>query len=369
MTAFDSPKGPLAGIRIVEIDGIGPLPLAGMILADMGADIIRVTRPENRAGDWPDVGGSVIHRNRRFVQLDLKSAGGRAALMELASRADVLMEAFRPGTMEKLGLGPESCHRVNQLLVYARLSGWGQDGPMRTAAGHDINYLALSGALHSLGPRDRPPFPPLNFVADYGGGTMFLISGILAALLAGTRGARAQVVDVAIADTVATLMANYYSFLASGFWSVQREANLLDGAAPFYRCYECADGRYVAVGALEPRFFRELLHGLGISETVDQHDPLGWAALRKRFSDIFITRPRDDWAALFAESDACVSPVLDMKEAVANPQFVARGSHHRRSEIVQPSASPRFTAEPPPPSFDPVELAAHEIDAVWRTGR
>jgi alpha-methylacyl-CoA racemase len=340
--------GPLAGIRIVEIDAIGPVPLAAMLLADLGADIVRVARPPSAgAGAWDDVGGDILHRGRTVTYLNLKDEGDREQLLSLIDKADGLIEGYRPGVMERLGLGPDVCLARNPALVFGRMTGWGQTGPMALRAGHDINYLSITGALHAMGEKDAPPPVPLNLVGDYGGGAMFLIAGLLAALLSAKTTGQGQVVDACIADGTASLMSLFYAWQPKGLWRDEPASNLLDGAAPFYRCYACADGRHVAVGCLEPQFFAQMLKGLGLEERgYNQNDPAGWPAMQADFAAAFATRTRDAWAALFAETDACVTPVLSMAEAPAHPHNVARATFVQRGGIAQPAPAPRLSGTP-----------------------
>ena len=356
---------PLAGIRIVEFDAIGPVPLAAMLLADLGAELIRIARPP--ASDaWDDVGGAVLHRGRDYVALDLKAREGQQAALALVARADALIEGFRPGTMERLGLGPEPCIQANPSLVYTRVTGWGQSGPLAQRAGHDINYIALTGALRAMGKPHEPPPVPLNYVGDYAGGTMFALAGLMAALFQARSIGIGQVIDVAMTDSVAALSGLFYGFRASGLWRDQRAANLLDGSAPYYRCYGCADGEYVAVGALEPQFFALLLDGLGISrEDFVQADPACWPRMEEVFKRIFASKPRDYWGRLFADTDACVAPVLSFGEAAEHPHTVARGSIVRRDGVVQPAPAPRFSAMPLDIGERPAEVEAEEALARW----
>ena len=336
--------GPLTGIRIVEFDAIGPVPLAAMILADMGADVVRLARPS--AGAWDDVGGKVLHRSRSTVAVDLKNPGQRDAALDLIAGADAVLEGFRPGVLERLGLGPDVCLSRNPALVFGRMTGWGQDGPLAMRAGHDINYIALTGALHAIGKPGEPPTVPLNLVGDYGGGAMFLVTGILAGLLAAARTGRGQVVDVAMTEGTATLLSMFHAYSAGGRWRDEREANLLDGGAPFYRCYECADGKHVAVGCLEPQFFAAFLAGLELEAAeFRQHDPSSWPTMRACFEATFRTRGRDEWAAVFDGTDACVTPVLSLAEAPLHPHNVARGSYVERVGITQAAPAPRFSPD------------------------
>ncbi len=333
--------GPLAGYRIVELAGIGPGPFCGMVLADLGADIVRVDRPDGAAASKHDVVG----RGRRSVALDLKSAEGRADCLALIERADALIEGFRPGVMERLGLGPSECHARNPRLVYGRMTGWGQDGPWAKTAGHDINYIALTGALWSIGRRDERPPPPLNLIGDYGGGGMFLALGILAALLEAKGSGRGQVVDAAMTDGAALLMSVFYGMHAAGRWANAREANRLDGACPYYDTYVCADGKFIAVGALEPQFFALLLKGLGLEPAryADREDTARWPAIRADFAAVFRTKSRDAWAAIFDGTDACVAPVLDLEEAPRHPHNAARATFTEAHDVLRPAAAPRFS--------------------------
>lgn len=357
---------PLSGLRIIEIDGLGPVTFAGMMLADMGAEVVRLTRGGSAApAVFEDVGGEVLHRGRASAAVDLKSPQDREAVLALVERADALIEGFRPGVMERLGLGPDACAARNPKLVYGRVTGWGQIGPMAHEVGHDINYIALSGALHPMGEPDRPPRPPLNLVGDYGGGAMMLAAGVLAALLHAERTGRGQVVDAAMTDGSALLTGLFHAFLSRGMWSDRRGANLLDGGAPFYRCYACRDGRFVAVGALEPRFYEALIAGLGLRpDEAPQFDMAGWPALHRRFAEIFAARDRDDWAARFAGTEACVTPVLSLSEAAAHPHNRARGTF-AEGRLAQPAPAPRFDAQVPQPSPQGPALSLAETLALW----
>ena len=344
--------GPLKGLRILEFAGIGPGPFCGMVLADLGAEVVRLDRPDGPPGSRQEFVG----RGRRSVAVDLKAAGATDAVLRLVERADALIEGFRPGVMERLGLGPELCHARNPRLVYGRMTGWGQDGPLAPAAGHDITYIALTGALWSIGRAGERPVPPLNLVGDYGGGGMLLAVGVLAALLEAKTSGRGQVVDAAMVDGAAQLMAPIYSALARGGWRNERGVNRLDGAAPWYDTYACADGRWVAFGPIEPQFFAIAMGKLGLDPEGygDRMDPARWPALRGAVAAAFSAAPRDHWAALFDGTDACVAPVLDMAEAPSHPHNAARGVFTERHGAVQPAPAPRFgrtQAEPglPPP--------------------
>ncbi|BBX18176.1 MULTISPECIES: CaiB/BaiF CoA transferase family protein [Mycolicibacterium] len=334
-------SGPLSGIRVVELAGMGPGPHAAMMLADLGAEVTRVQRP----------GGAVAgHRGRRVVAADLKNPDELAAVRELIDRADVLLEGFRPGVTERLGLGPDECARLNPRLIYARVTGWGQTGPRAQQAGHDINYIGLTGLLHAMGAPDRPPPPPLNLVGDYGGGSLFAVVGVLAALIERQNSGRGQVVDAAIVNGASMLGHVVWSMLADGRWSDERGANAFDGSAPFYSTYECADGRYVAVGALEPAFYAELLRLLDIDPTTlgPQRDPAGWPAMRRVLSERFGAHPRNHWSQLFADSDACVTPVLTATEAMDDPHLKARNIFVDVGGTLQPAPAPLFSRTPAP---------------------
>ncbi len=355
--------GPLGGLRVLEFAGLGPLPHAGMVLADLGADVLRVDRP----GAPPAVPPGPVDRGRRSAALDLAAPEGVAAALDLAAAADVLVEGFRPGVMERLGLGPDACLARNPRLVYGRVTGWGQDGPLAPRAGHDLTYLALTGALAAIGPAGGDPLPPLNLVADYGGGSMLLLVGVLAALVERGTSGRGQVVDAAMIDGTTSLLALTYGLLGAGLWRLERGANLLDGGAPYYATYRCADGGYVAVGALEERFWREVvrvldldLAGLGARE-----DPATWPALRERLAAAFATRPRDEWAALFAPLDACVAPVLTLDETLAHPQLGGRGSVvTSASGVPEPGPAPRFSRTPPSAGPPPRPAGADTLEAL-----
>jgi alpha-methylacyl-CoA racemase len=334
--------GPLQGVRIVEMDAIGPVPLAAMILADLGAEVVRIERPGGQQA-YDDLGEAIVHRGRLCVTLDLKHPEDRRQALEIVANADALLEGFRPGVMEKLGLGPDICLGENPRLVYARMTGWGQTGPFANAAGHDLNYIALAGALGAVGEPGSCPPPPLNLVGDYGGGAMFLVAGVLAGLLSARATGRGDVVDVAMTDGVGVLMSMFLALSQKGGWNDRRANNLLDGAAPFYRCYECADGRYVAVGAIEPQFFRRLVEGLGLDpKSIVQHDRSSWHRVTRLFATAFASRTRDEWARLFEGTDACVTPVLTIPESVEHPNNRARSAHVELDGLLQPAVAPRF---------------------------
>ena len=352
---------PLSGLRILEFDGLGPVTFAGMVLADLGADVLRLTRSASAGAPvFADVGGEVLHRSRAAVAVDLKNPADLARVRDLIASADALIEGFRPGVMERLGLGPEVCAGLNARLVFGRVTGWGQTGPMANEVGHDLNYIALSGALSMMGEPDRPPRPPLNVVGDYGGGAMLLVTGVLAALLEAKQTGRGRVVDAAMTDGSALLTSLFHALGARGMWSEARGANLLDGGAPFYRCYACRDGRFVAVGALEPQFYAALLVGLDIpAAEAPQFDLPAWPALHARLAAIFATRDRDDWADRFSGTDACVTPVLTISEAPGHPHNAARATFVDQG-VIQPAPAPRFggEAQAPTPQLAPVSLHA-----------
>ncbi len=337
-------SGPLAGLRVVEIAGLGPTPFTAMVLADMGAEVVRIERPGNR--HLLGLSYDILNRGRGFVTLDLKSGAGHAAARRLIHRADGLIEGLRPSVMERLGLGPGDFPE-NPRLVYGRMTGWGQSGPFAHTAGHDITYVALSGALHAIGPAERP-VPPLNLVGDFGGGAMYLAFGMACAFLEAARSGRGQVVDAAISDGVAHQMAMIRAMAAEGLWSEAREANLLDGAAPFYRCYQCRCGGFLAVGAIEPKFWSEFLRLAGIDEAgmPAQMDRARWPEAAARVAARIAGRTRDDWAAVFAGSDACAVPVLTLAEAPAHPHNAARATHVRHEGVVQPAPAPRLMRTP-----------------------
>ena len=367
-------QGPLTGVRVVELASIGPGPFAGMLLADLGADVVRVDRPGG-AGLGIDPAVDVTGRNKRSVLVDLKQDGPQPVL-ELAERADVLIEGYRPGVAERLGVGPQACLEHNPRLVYGRMTGWGQDGPLRERAGHDIGYIAVTGALHMIGPADGAPVVPANLLGDYAGGARYLGAGVLAALHHAREPGAGQVVDAAIVDGTSHLTAMLQGMLAAGAWQDQRGVNLLDGSCPFYGVYETADGGHLAVGALEPRFYAEFISLLGLdaggeSPAVGDADRLPpredlarWGELREVIAARVRTRARDDWAEVFADSDACVAPVLSMREAHAHPHLASRGTYVEHSGITQPAPAPRFSATPTSVRTAPATPGAHGADVA-----
>jgi alpha-methylacyl-CoA racemase len=349
--------GPLHGFRIVEMGGIGPAPFAGALLGDLGADVLRIDRVP-RPGVEPDLPArfDFYNRNKRSVALDLKQPQAVATVLQLVAKADALIEGFRPSVMERLGLGPDICHNANPRLVYARMTGWGQQGPMSQEAGHDINYLALTGALHCLGEADRPPPPPLNLVADLGGGALYLVVGLLAAIMEARQSGKGQTIDVAMIDGVTHLMSAFQAFRQQGSWTERRADNIVDGGAPFYGSYATRDGRFIAVGAIEPHFYANLLGVMGLvaGELPDQNDRASWPRMRHRFAEIFAGRTRDEWVAAAMGCDACLAPVLTIDEAPGHPQIQARGAYTMFDGVRHPSPAPRFSRTPsalhtPPP--------------------
>jgi alpha-methylacyl-CoA racemase len=336
--------GPLTGIRVVELAGLGPVPHACMVLADLGADVVRVDRPGGGNGL---AANDVLGRSRRSLAVDLKHPAGSEVVLRLVESADVLVEGLRPGVTERLGVGPQACLERNPRLVYGRMTGWGQDGPLAARVGHDLNYLAISGALGAVGEPGRKPVPPLNLVGDFGGGSMLLVSGVLAALVERATSGRGQVVDAAMVDGVSTLMAMTWAFRATGSWADERGVNILDGGAPFYDTYACADGGYLAIGALEPQFWAVVVEVLGLQDAPAQYDRDRWPELRRRIAVAVASRPRDEWAAVFEPLDACVSPVLTLGEAAAHPHMVSRGAvTDLGGGVLQPAPAPRFSRTP-----------------------
>ncbi|HYC00181.1 MAG TPA: CaiB/BaiF CoA-transferase family protein [Candidatus Limnocylindrales bacterium] len=377
-------SGPLAGVRVLEVAAIGPVPFAGMILSDLGADVVRIdrTRPDP-ASTWSDPRMDVLGRGRRSLALDLKTTQGAEVLLRLAGNADVLLEGFRPGVAERLGIGPDACLQRNPRLVYGRMTGWGQQGPLSAAAGHDINYIALTGALHAVGGEGAPPSPPLNLVGDFGGGALYLVVGVLSALIERQRSGKGDVIDAAMIDGAASLMSIFYVMEQIGFWRDERATNFLDGGAHFYGTYETSDGRYVAIGAIEPRFYDELLARLGIdgADLPAQHDRDGWKQARARLAAVFRTRTRAQWCELLEGTDACFAPVLSIGEAATHPHLRERGTILDVGGVRQPAPAPRFARSAcerpqiaPRPGADTAAVlreggfSAGEIDALRSAG-
>lgn len=362
MVADEGPAGPLSGLRVIELAGIGPAPMCAMLLADLGADVLRIERTTpSGLGVQRPLRFNLALRGRPSVSLDLKSEKGKDIVLKLVGRADALIEGFRPGVTERLGLGPEVCLERNPGLVYGRVTGWGQSGPLAKAAGHDLNYIALTGALAAIGRKDGPPTPPLNLVGDFGGGALYLAFGILAALHERHRSGKGQVVDAAIVDGVASMMTQFYGMAAAGLWSGSRGSNALDSGAPFYDVYECADGRYMSVAPIEHKFLQQLIERMKLpASTADlARDPAAWPALRKLFGDEFRRHPLRHWCEILEGFDTCASPVLTMAEASSHEHIKARETLVDIAGIMQPAPTPRFsrsrTRTPSPPQ--PVETA------------
>lgn len=374
----DNAAGPLAGLRVLELAGIGPGPFAAMLLADLGAEVVRVDRPDGGSVIPPEL--DALRRGRRSVILDLRSPGGRNAVLDLASHADVLIEGYRPGVAERLGVGPDDCWARNPRLVYGRMTGWGQHGPLAHSAGHDISYLAITGALHAIGRRGQPPTVPLNLLGDFGGGSLYLVIGILAAVFEAGRSSQGQVVDAAIVDGAASLTTIIHSLIAAGHWRDERGANLLDGGVPWYDVYQCADGDYLAVGPLEPTFYAEFMHLLGLeADESKRTDPAAWPALRERIARAFMHRDRAGWASVFEGTDACVAPVLSLTEAPHHPHNTARNVFIEVDGVTQPAPAPRFSRTPAavrrgpvPPGTDTREVltdwGVRDVDDLLESG-
>lgn len=365
MNAAVERQGPLVGVRVLEFAGLGPAPFCSMLLADMGADIIRVDRPGN--GPHP---GDVTWRGRRSLALDLKRQEDLQTCLAAAEKADVLIEGFRPGVMERLGLGPDTIHARNPGLIYARMTGWGQTGPLAQAAGHDINYIALTGALAEMGIPGAPPSPPLNLVGDFGGGALYLAFGIVSALLERTRSGQGQVIDAAIVDGTASLMSFFQGISASGWTQMGRSRNFLAGQASYYGTYACADGKYVAVGPLEPQFFAILADRLDLDLTLfkDREDPANWGKGREAIAAIFLQKTRDEWCELLEATDACFSPVLELEEAPDHPHMAARGIYFEQAGVVQAAPAPRFSRTPGKAGAPPCAAGEGGLEALAEWG-
>jgi alpha-methylacyl-CoA racemase len=357
-------KGPLAGLRVVEFAGLGPAPFACMLLSDMGADVVTIDRSAAGVGDV----GNITGRGRKVVVADLKDPAARDHVLALLDHADVMVEGFRPGVMERLGLGPDAVAARNPRLIYGRMTGWGQHGPLAQSAGHDINYIAVTGALHAIGAANGPPAIPLNLIGDYAGGSMFLLCGILAALHERTLSGRGQVIDAAITDGTLALMSTFVAHARKGKFTEQRGSNLLDGGAPFYGVYQTRDGEHISLGPIEPQFFAQLCDRIGVREDLRsaQYDHQKWPALRDEFAHIFAERTRDDWAVLLEGSDVCFAPVLRLSEAMQYPHHIARGAWVDIDSVRQPAPAPRFSRTPS--AVQASRRAPHdlvEILAVW----
>jgi alpha-methylacyl-CoA racemase len=360
--------GPLAGVRVIELAGIGPCPFCAMLLTDLGAEVIQVNRPGTPARYGPH---DITSRGKKRIVVDLKHPRGAEVVLRLAERCDVLLEGYRPGVAERLGVGPADCQARNPRLVYGRMTGWGQDGPLAQSAGHDITYIAVTGALHAIGRADGPPQVPVNYLGDFGGGAMFLALGVLAALLEVPRSGRGQVVDAAIVDGTAVLQAISYGMLAGGAWADMRGVNLLDTGAPFYDVYATSDGRHMAVGALEPQFYARFLESLFTpdrppADLPGQHDRKRWPQLRALFAERFASRTQAEWSTVFEGTDACVAPVLPMTEAPRHPHLAARGTYAEAGAVVQPAPAPRFSG---PGSVKPERLEPGQMTHVGQHTR
>jgi alpha-methylacyl-CoA racemase len=362
--------GPLEGLRVVELSGIGPGPFCAMVLADLGADVIAVDRPPAVAPVPGSAGFDILRRGRRAVAVDLKAPGAADVVLRIVEGSDALLEGFRPGVAERLGVGPADCLARNPRLVYGRMTGWGQEGPLADRAGHDIDYAAVAGALAHIGRRDQLPTPPLNLVADFGGGGMLLALGLVAGMLHAQRTGQGQVVDAAMVDGTALLMAPFYGARAMGFWSDERGTNLLDSGAPFYDVYRCGDGAEIAVGALEPRFFAELLAVLELDpgEVPSQDDVAGWPELRVALTAAFAQRPRHEWLARAEGHDACLAPVLTMREAAHDEHLQARGTIVEVDGVAQPAPAPRFSGTPTALDAPPATAGQHTDEVLWDLG-
>jgi alpha-methylacyl-CoA racemase len=361
-------SGPLTGIRVVELGGIGPGPFCGMLLGDLGADVIRIDRPTEAGRP----ASSTLHRNRRSIAVDLKHPRGAEAVLDVIAASDAILEGFRPGVAERLGLGPEPCLARNPRLVYGRMTGWGQYGPLAQDPGHDINYIALAGALHAIAPPGGDPVPPVNLVADFGGGGMLLAMGLVSALLHARTTGQGQVVDAAMTDGVALLLSMTYGFLAEGAWRDEPGVNLIDGGAPYYGVYRCLDGGHIAVGALEPQFYAALLRVLDLQNDPDftrQTVTATWPTMRERLTAIFATRSRDDWTNAFDGQDACVTPVLSLTEAAEHPHNTARGTHLTHPDGSRlPAPAPRFSLSPAPQPAPPPVIGSHTDEVLKDIG-
>lgn len=365
-----APTGPLKGVRVLEIAGIGPVPFCGMLLADMGAEILRIDRPDPGLRSDRNPRLDLMSRGRRSAALDLKDSRCVDLVQRLAERADILLEGFRPGVMERLGLGPDRLHARNPRLVYGRMTGWGQNGPLADRAGHDINYIALTGALNAMGSRGDVPPPPLNLIGDFGGGGMYLAFGVLCAYIEATRSGRGQVVDAAMLDGALSLMTMFFGMRAMGLWQSGRGENFLDGSAPFYRCYEAADGGFVAVGAVEPEFWKTLLTRMGLQDIdpARQRDKSTWEATSRRLADTFRSKTRADWCTLLEDLDACFAPVLGLDEIENHKHIRARGCLINAFGVTAPAPAPRFSETPGGLNLPPPRPGEHTREALLDWG-
>ena len=359
--------GPLSGYRIIELAGIGPGPMCAMLLSDMGADVLRIDRTADAGlGIAMDVKYALLNRGRRSVALDLKKPDAIEALLKLVEKADALIEGFRPGVTERLGLGPEVCLKRNPRLVYGRMTGWGQEGPLAHAAGHDINYIALSGALHSIGRRGEGPVPPLNLVGDFGGGALYLALGVVAGILETQKSGKGQIVDAAMVDGAASLMTAIYGMHGAGYWTDKRGDNILDTGAHYYDVYETSDGQYISVGSIEAKFYEELLElsGLKKEELARQNDRNAWPAMKQKVAAIFKTKTRDEWCKIMEGSDVCFAPVLSMTEAPKHPHNRHRGTFIEDDGVIQPGPAPRFSRTPGKIQRPPARPGEHTEEAL-----
>jgi alpha-methylacyl-CoA racemase len=363
--------GPLEGVKVIEIAGIGPCPFAAMMLSDMGAEVLRIDRIENIYDYDPEQPSKdVLTRGRKSLALDLKHPQGMEVVLRLVEKADILLEGFRPGVMERLGLGPEECMGRNHRLIYGRMTGWGQEGPLANTAGHDINFIALTGVLNSIGRKDQAPVPPMNLVGDFGGGGMLLAFGVVCALVERASSDQGQIVDAAMVDGAALLMTMMYGLQAMGSWSEERGTNLLDTGAHFYETYECRDGKYISLGSIEPQFYRQFIKSLGL-ETEDlppQMDRASWPALKKRVAKIIISKTRDEWREIMEGTDVCFAPVLNMIEAPEHPHLKSRSTFLEIAGVTQPGPAPRFSRTIPEIIHLPPHPGQHTDEALQRWG-
>jgi alpha-methylacyl-CoA racemase len=362
--------GPLEGVKVIELAGIGPTPFAGMMLSDLGAEVTRVDRVGGNSNPVAS-GSGPMERGKRSIAVNLKDPDGIETILDLVAQSDVLLEGFRAGVTDRLGVGPDVCLAVNENLVYGRMTGWGQSGPMADRAGHDINYISLASPLAHIGRPGQAPTVPLNLVGDFGGGSVFVVLGIVSALLSAARGGKGQVVDAAMVDGASYLMSPLFAAHASGFWSDERGTNLLDSGAPFYDVYATSDGRYMAVGAIEPQFYAELVDGLGLGDRLDlasQNDQAGWDVTRELLSESFSSQTMDHWTTVFEGRDACVSPVLTMGETPQHAQAIERGAYFETCGVTQPSPAPRFSVTAADPATDSGQPGQHTAEVLEKLG-
>ena len=358
-------QGPLTGLKIIEFAGIGPGPFCGMLLSDLGADVVRIDRKGTGRGSPADV----TARGRRSIGLDLKNPQSVETCLKLMESADAVFEGFRPGVMERLGLGPDVVLKRNPKIVYGRMTGWGQTGPYANAAGHDMNYIAITGALHAIGTKDKP-IPPLNLVGDFGGGALYLAFGLMAGIISARETGKGQVIDAAMSDGAASLMAMFYGFKASGMWTADRRANMLDGGAHFYDTYQCSDGKWISIGSIEPQFYALLLEKTGITDPVfaAQMNRGEWDNLRAKLAQVIAEKTQDEWTAIMGGTDVCFAPILDLDEAPKHPHNVARQTFVEVAGVTQPAPAPRFSATPGAIQGPPPAIGAHDIEALTDWG-